>query len=291
MFSLALLLAFCPATVARQDANPAVLVTFDELLRHLNDDRLRLLDVRSRDDYDAGHIPGAVWVDAAEAEALALRPGGLTDDDAWRSWLEPLGIEPGIRVLVYDANRQKDAARFWWLLGYLGVDRVGLVNGGFPLWESEGRPVTTEASDVEPHAFPVAFRADRLADREDVRRAIESGEAQVVDARSPGEFSGAIARSKRGGHVPTACNVEWSELVDEQGRFLPEPVLRSKFAELEPGAPVIAHCQSGGRASVDAFVLSRLGFPARNYYLGWSDWGNAEETPVATVDGNDEPDR
>ena len=120
MFSLALLVAICPAMIAGQDANPALLVTFDELQRRLDDDDLRLLDVRPRADYAAGHIPGAVWVDTAEAEELAIRPGGLADADAWRSWIEPLGIEPGMTVLVYDANRQKDAARFWWLLGYLG---------------------------------------------------------------------------------------------------------------------------------------------------------------------------
>ena len=277
------------------DTGPALLASFEQVRRDLDDPGLRLLDVRSRADYEAGHLPGAVWVDAEAAKALAARPEGLTDADAWRDWIAPLGIEPGMTVLAYDAARQKDAARCWWLLGYLGVDRVGLLDGGFPLWVSEGRPVSTEEPDVAPHPFPVAFQADRLATRSEVLDAIESGTAQVVDARSLEEHTGEVARSAKGGHVPTACHLEWSTLVDENGRFLPEPALRSRLDDLglKAGTPTITHCQSGGRASVDTFVLRRLGIPTRNYYLGWSDWGNAEETPVRTgpeSDGNiDDP--
>lgn len=260
------------------------LLSFDEVEARLGEPEFLLLDVRSRDDYDAGHLPGAVWVDAKEVERLAGEPGSLQDPDRWNSWISSLGLGPETAVYVYDASQQKDAARFWWLLGYLGVDEVGLINGGFPLWQSEGRPVSTEAPTVETRAFPVTLRADRHADRDEVLDAIKSGSAQVIDARSDAEFLGERVLSQRGGHVPTACQIEWNTLVDEHGRFLPEETVwpRLKAIGLEPGKPVITHCQGGGRASVDAFVLQRFGFPSKNYYLGWSDWGNAEETPVET---------
>ena len=88
--------------------------------------------------------------------------------------------------------------------------------------------------------------------------------------------------------MPTACSLEWNNLVDEDGRFLDESALRAKLAKagVRPGEPVITHCQGGGRASVNAFVLERLGFKTRNYYLGWSDWGNASDTPVETEQGS-----
>ncbi|WP_152049739.1 sulfurtransferase [Tautonia marina] len=262
----------------------ARLLSFDEVEARLDDPDFVLLDVRPREDYDAGHLPGAVWIDTKEVERLAGEPGGLQDPDRWKTWIKRLGLTPDSAVYIYDANRQKDAARFWWLVGYLGVDEVGLINGGFPLWESEGRPVSTESVRVEPRDFPVTLRVDRHADRDTVLDAIRTGSAQVIDARSDAEFLGQVARSNRGGHVPTACHIEWSTLVDDEGRFLPEETVRPRLNAigLEPGKPVITHCQGGGRASVDAFVLQRLGFPSRNYYLGWSDWGNAEETPVAT---------
>ena len=281
------------AAVGDEPAEPkhstAALVSFDDLQRRLGEPELRLLDARPKDDYDEGHIPGAVWLDAKAAEKLAARPGGLDDREAWEDWIADLGLKPGAKVVVYDANRQRDAARFWWLLGYLGVDEVALLDGGFPLWRKEDRPVSAEAPKVEPAAFPVAFRRERLATADDVREALKSKSAQIVDARSDAEFTGAQKLAKRGGRIPGACHVEWSDLVDNDGRFLPVEELRAKFegAKLQKGEPVITHCQSGGRASVDAFVLRRLGFPTRNYYLGWSDWGNTDDAPIQT--GASEP--
>ncbi|WP_337175058.1 PVC-type heme-binding CxxCH protein [Paludisphaera sp.] len=272
---------------ARRVLNPsgaATLLPFDALQAQLGDPKLRLLDARPKAEYDEAHIPGAVWVDVKKAEAIAAAPGGLKNPDAWSDWVAGLGIEPGSQVVVYDAKRQLDAARLWWLLSYLGVDNVALIDGGFPLWRSEGRPTSAEPVAPEAKPFPIALREDRHATREQVLGLLESRAAKIVDARTEGEHTGAEARSKRGGRIPGACPVEWAGLVDDQGRFLPLDQLRAKFeaAGLKPGEAAVAHCQGGGRASVDAFVLERLGHPTRNYYLGWSEWGNADDTPIET---------
>lgn len=265
----------------------ARLMSFDELERVIEQggerDRPRILDVRPRMEYDRGHIPGAVWVDLRPIVSRAALPGGLEDPDGWAELLAPLGLEPGRPVVIYDARRQLDAARLWWLLGYLGIEPVALLDGGFGLWAREGRPVDGRAVEVEPTTAPVRLRPDRLADREEVLRAIRGGEAQVVDARNDREYSGEEAISGRGGHVPTARQLEWSDLVDSEGRFLPRPAVLGLMerAGLDPGRPAITHCQGGGRSSVTAFGLERLGVPTRNYYLGWSDWGIAEGCPVA----------
>jgi thiosulfate/3-mercaptopyruvate sulfurtransferase len=266
----------------------AWLVSFNDLERRLDEPNLRLLDARPRAEYDKGHIPGALWVDVKAVEKLAAQHGALNDRGVWESWIEPLGIGPQTRILIYDAHRQLDAARLWWLLGYLGVDHVGLVNGGFPLWLKEQRPVTVETRRVDPRRFPVGFRSDRLATRSDVLEALKQRKGLVVDARSDAEHTGATKRSKRGGRIPTACPLEWTRLVDADGRFLDEPLLKAMLvkAGIRAGEPIITHCQGGGRASVDAFVFERLGFPTRNYYLGWSDWGNADDTPVESGPGS-----
>src|SRR5262245_47211843 len=176
------------------------LVTHDALQGRLGDRNLRLLDARPKADYEKGHIPGAVWVDAKAAQTLAARPGGLTDRAAWEAWLAPLGIDPGSEVLVYDDQRQREAARTWWLLRYLGLDRVGLIDGHFPYWRASGRPVTTEAPKVAPRPVRVAFRADRHATREEVLAALNKGVTRVIDARSRGEYTGEAKMSRRGGH-------------------------------------------------------------------------------------------
>jgi len=264
------------------DARAAWLVTFGELEGRLGEANLRVLDARPKKNYDAGHIPGAVWVDVKEAAKMAARPGGLNDRATWERWISPLGIGPKTEVVVYDANRQLDAARLWWLLSYLGVKKVGLMNGHFPLWAAEKRAITTEVPTVQLKPFKVAFRAGRHATRNEVLSALAAKSDRILDARTVGEYQGTDRRAKRAGHVPAACHLEWNQLVDQDGRFLNESALRAKLAKagVKENEPVITHCQSGGRASVNAFVLERLGFKARNYYLGWSDWGNAEETPV-----------
>jgi thiosulfate/3-mercaptopyruvate sulfurtransferase len=283
---IALAVSLAPRAVDSEPSSALPkLVTFDEIQKRLDQPTVRLLDVRTKADYTKSHIPGAVWIDPNAVQKLASRPGGLTDRDAWSQWVAPLGIGSKTEIFVYDANRQLNAARVWWLLRYLGVDNVGLINGGYPLWEREKRPVSTEFPKVEPQSFRVAFRGDRSATRADVLAILKQpGSTRVVDARSDDEFTGVEAKSKRGGRIPTSCHLEWATLVDKDGRFLDESALRAKISAsgIKPGEAVITHCQGGGRASVDAFVFERLGFPARNYYPGWSDWGNADDTPVVT---------
>ncbi len=263
---------------------PPSLVSFEELQKQLADPSLRLLDARSQADYNVGHLPGAVWVDIKAAEKLAAKPGGLRETQGWSDWLAPLGIGPKSHVLVYDANRQLDAARTWWLLRYLGIDDVGLIDGNFPLWAKQNRPLTKDVAGVSPSSVEVHFHDERYATRADVLIAVKSQETMVVDARSQAEHTGAVAKSKRGGRIPESCHVEWNTLVDADGRFLDKEALQGRLAKLgiKPGQAIVTHCQGGGRASVDAFVFERLGFPTKNYYLGWSDWGNVEETPVVT---------
>ena len=244
---------------------------------------LRILDVRKKAEYDAGHVPGAVWVDVKVAETLAARPGGLRDREAWEAFLAPIGWQPDGLIVVYGDNNQLDAARLWWLLTYLGARSVALMDGNYSLWVKEMRPVSKDAPKVDPKPFPVKFRGDRLATREDVASLLKApGETRVIDARTEGEYTGAEKRSKKAGRIPSACHLEWATLVDQDGRFLKKDELRAKLerAGVKPDAPVVTHCQGGGRASVDAFVLESLDHPTKNYYLGWSDWGNVDDLPV-----------
>ena len=287
LFTLLGLTAFGPTTAPAAQPPVQVLVSFNELISFQDQSFHKvLLDVRARVEYDAGHLPGAVWVDVKQAEAIAARPGGLTDRDAWLDWIAPLGLYPGSTVLIMDGARQLDAARVWWLLRYLGVEHVGLIDGNFSLWKAQRRKVTQEVPKKWNLTFPVDFQRDRLATRDDVLNSLKSHEAQVIDARTIEEWAGTKLISKRGGHIPNACRIEWSDLVDQDGRFLSRDKLQARFdqAGVKPAEPVITHCQGGGRASLDAFVAEMLGHPTRNYYLSWSDWGNADETPITTED-------
>jgi thiosulfate/3-mercaptopyruvate sulfurtransferase len=277
------LIAYLTEDTATASSPMPRLLSFDELQKKLDAPDLRLLDARDPVDFAKGHIPGAIPVNLKSAQQLSSSTQGLADRGAWEKWIEPLGIGPASEVVVYDAQRQLNAARAWWLLSYLGVKKVGLIDGGFALWIKQCRPVTTDPRKVAPRPFRVEFQTGRLASRAQVLDSLKVADL-IVDARSTAEYTGQDARSKRSGHIPSACHLEWNTLVGAEGRFADERALRVRLDSLgiKAGRPIVTHCQCGGRASVNAFVLERLGLPARNYYLGWSDWGNADETPIET---------
>jgi thiosulfate/3-mercaptopyruvate sulfurtransferase len=238
-----------------------ILVTHDELQKRLGDAKLRLLDARPKADYDKGHIPGALWVDGKAFQDVS-RPESLANAEAWAQILAPLAITPGSEVYIYDAARQHDAARIWWLSSYAGVERVGLVDGGFPLWERQNRPVTSESPAVEPRRFDVQFHARRVAERADVQAAIDTGAAQLLDARSEAEYRGETKPRDGGpaGHIPSARSLEAYGLVDADGRFLDAETQRARLARtgLAAGRPVIVYSHGGSRSALAVFALERL---------------------------------
>ena len=263
----------------------APLITHEKLQERLNDPKLRLLDARPRSEYDQGHIPGAVWVDTKVIQELG-RPEAIRDEAVWSRALAPLGINDDTReVFIYDSARQHDAARVWWTLSYAGVPRVGLVDGGFGLWQREKRPVGTDPAVVASREFRPTFRAGRLAIRDEVRRAISSGSAQLLDARSPEEYRGErhSENSTAAGHIPGARNLDAYALVDSDGRFVDKESVSRRLADAGFAAdrPVIAYSNGGNRSAIVAFALEQLGAPVRHYVPGLSDWSQDASAPIA----------
>jgi thiosulfate/3-mercaptopyruvate sulfurtransferase len=281
------LLAFpnpAPAADEKQHQG-SPLITHEQLQERLHDPKLRLLDARPRPEYDQSHIPGAVWVDTKAIQELG-RPDAIRDEVAWSRALAPLGINEDTReVFVYDSARQHDAARVWWTLSYAGLPRVGLVDGGFGLWQKEKRPVSTDPVVVASREFKPSFRAGRLATRDEVRQASTRGGTQLLDARSPEEYRGErqSRNSTAAGHIPGARNLDGYALVDADGRFLEKEGLSRRLSEAGIAAdrPVIAYSQGGNRSAIVAFALDQFGAPVRHYVPGLSDWSQDANAPIA----------
>ena len=277
------------ARAAEPDNTPdgPPLIAHDALQKRLNDPNLRLLDVRPRAEYDKGHIRGALWVDTEALRELA-RADSFAEKDAWVRILSPLGIGPDAEVYVYDANRQRDAGRVWWLLGYAGVPRVGLVDGGFPLWLRDGREVSTQAPVIQARALAVNFHPRQVASRVEVHSASQGGDVQILDVRSVAEYRGEIEPQNGGrvGHIPTARSLDAYALIDGDGRFLDPALQRERLiqAGIVPQRPLIVYSQAGSRSGLAIFALRRLGIPARHYYAGFSDWISDPQAPVVQGD-------
>lgn len=263
-----------------------LLVTVEALQQELEDPALRILDVRSEDAYAEGHIPGAVRVEMSEWKDLALSEGGLQDAEAWADLVGGLGIDQDTPVVVY-SDKPTDATRIWWTLEYLGVPDVRVLDGGWAAWQEAGAPVSTEPLVPSPKEFVPEFQTHRLALRDDVLKVVEMPDDALLllDARSKGEYAGTSGPAERKGHIPGFAQVEWKTFVDEEGRFRSPEEIREIVGDVagEDVSGAITYCQSGGRASLNAFALELAGYgPVRNYYCGWSEWSAADDVPIET---------
>jgi thiosulfate/3-mercaptopyruvate sulfurtransferase len=253
-----------------------------------------ILDVRTPEEYAAGHWPNSIQVSYDQWEELSRNPQtGLTHEQAWHERIGALGIDADDTVLVYDNGKMTQAARVWFVLQHFGVARAAVVNGGFPLIETSVADadalLSTRKTTPDPVQFvPSSNQSERIGnmDRFEVKAAIERGEAQILDARSNDEYRGIdLRKNNRGGHLPTARNIPHTRLLDEQGRLRPIDELADLLDEagFVKGRPVITHCDGGGRAALAALAAARAGYgPVINYYLSFGDWAKDATCPIVT---------
>jgi thiosulfate/3-mercaptopyruvate sulfurtransferase len=285
--TLALLKIPSLALAADDKHQGSPLIAHEKLEERLTDPNIRLLDARPRAEYDQGHIRGAVWVDLNALQELS-QPATIRDESAWAKALAPLGISDETQaVFVYDSARQHDAARVWWTLWYAGVPKVGLVDGGFVLWQRDKRPVSTDSTEVAARQFQPRFRDELLASRADVQKAGRNGDALILDARSPEQYRGeSQAKNSKGaaGHIPGAHNLDGYSLVDDDGRFAEQNALRKKLGDagFASDRPVITYSNGGNRSSIVVFALGRIGAKARHYIPGLADWSADARAPIVS---------
>ena len=261
--------------------NGKIVIEADALVQLVKGDadKIAIFDARGEKDYKAGHVPGAIILPAADwSKAVPDTP------TAWGKRLADLGVTGQTPIVVYARTDVREAARAWWLLKYAGADDVRLLNGGYPAWEKSGGAAETKVNLAKPIAVSKpSGNAARLAEKKDVLDILKDKKAQILDARSDGEFCGSEAKAKHGGHIPGAIPLEWSELLDKDKKFKSPAELNKLFVEkkIDLDKPAVTYCQSGGRAAVLAFGLELMGAKnVRNYYKSWSEWGNADDTPV-----------
>jgi thiosulfate/3-mercaptopyruvate sulfurtransferase len=267
------------------------LISTDELEQRLRDPKLVLLDARfSLDDedwgtsaYDESHIPGALRADLS-AHLSGPVIDGVTgrrpfpEPQAFARQLSAWGIDSTTQVVIYDADRGlMAAARVWVMLRWLGHDAVAVLDGGLTAWLAEGRPMTTEAEHATPSTFVPRIREGILASIDEVDVARVDPVCRVFDSRSEEGYHGlGKYYDPVKGHIAGAGLAERTQVLADDGRFLPPTDLRAHFDGLigqTPPDQVIFYCGSGVTAAENLLAMAHAGLGDARMYVGsWSEW-------------------
>jgi thiosulfate/3-mercaptopyruvate sulfurtransferase len=266
-------------------ANPHLLVSAAGLASQLADAQPPLvIDLRPPDAYAAGHIPGAVHLDLFGISLIDTDPAPLR---AFLWILEHLlasrGVSASRTIVVYDDQSGIRAARAFWALEYFGHEHTRLLDGGFAAWQAGGHTVDTQPSAALPTTWTGTRVDERLATWRDVQARLGQPDAVVLDTRTPGEYDGSTVRAARGGCVPGAVHVEWTDNLGEDGAFKPAAELRAMYEAVgvTPDKEILTYCQGGYRAAHSYLALRLLGYPRVRPYVGsWKEWGDRLDLPV-----------
>ena len=273
------------------------LVTTEWLANELGANDLRVVDATyfgpadKRDpakEYEAGHIPGAVFMDLAElADTSTDLPSMLPSPEKFASRMQSLGLGDGSRIVLYDDSQWHTAARAWFMLRTFGAHDVAILDGGIAKWKAEGRDLATGKEQLRHRHFTVWADDKGVRTLDQVKANIDSKAEQLLDARSAARFSGEEPDPRpatHAGHIPGSKNLPVDEIYNADGTWKQGDELKAAFegAGIDLAKPVVTTCGSGITASALAFGLHLLGNEAAVYDGSWSEWGADRSTPKAT---------
>ena len=259
---------------------------------------LRIVDLRPAEARAAGRIPGSVPLEAALLGRAEPPAGGLLPTpETVRDIVAGLNLTDDVQLVACDAGGTTEAARLLWVLHAYGITNGSWLNGGLRAWEAAGLPLERGAPDPSPTAGshsgaaagrdatpPAPSGADVLS-ADDLLAQLDDPDLVVLDVRGAAEYEGRDVRAAMGGHVPGARHLEWTRLLDAEGRLLDDETLRERLEAvgLVPGRRAVVYCQTHQRSSVTWLALKHLGVEdVRALDGAWSVWGNRPDLPKET---------
>ncbi|WP_026677733.1 sulfurtransferase [Fictibacillus gelatini] len=270
-------------------------VSKEWLIEHLNENELIICDCRfdlsdpakGRNEFEAGHITGAIYVDLEQDLSGKKHAHGgrhpLPDMDEFIKKLGEWGIDETKTVVMYDDNNGSNAARFWWMLKYVGHEKAYVLQGGFTEWEKSGFPISKERTRNEKTVFTAKINHDMIASMEDVKRLMDkkSNRRVIVDSRDEKRYRGEVEPiDKLAGHIPAAVNVPWVSNFEKENHWKSSEELSRLHSSLKDKEEVIVYCGSGVTACSNVLGMDEAGIQAKLYVGSWSDWISYPENKI-----------
>ncbi len=274
------------------------LISVEGLAQYLGDPNWVVVDCRfwlddtekGRIDYQISHIPGALYAHLDEDLSARIIPGQtgrhpLPDVEILAARFASWGIGNQSQVVVYDDRGGMIAARLWWLLRWLGLEAVAVLDGGFPAWVAAGQAVTADVATPGPQEFVPQMQAEMVLTAEDVLRYFGDAGRLLVDSRAPERYRGETEPiDPVAGRIPGAINYFWGQNLDSKNHFELKDVLRGRFDNLFEDIPaqnVTFYCGSGVTAAHNALAVAHAGLGMPKIYAGsWSEWITDPERPI-----------
>ena len=268
-----------------------LLIDAEQLVPHLGNDKLRIVDLSRASVYDQLHIPHALhlkpkFLVRQDEQATGLLP----DVEGLQELIRYLNISPEHHVVVYDDEGGAWAGRLIWNLHCLGFENTRLLNGGIHAWLAAGLPTTSEVEQFEPVSALVQVDQAKIQqyriEYAELLEKVQSSQVQLWDCRTEDEYTGLRLAARRGGHIPNALHFEWSTALNRENHLRLHPLERTQQRLEQLGfnlnEPVVVYCQSHHRSGL-AYILGRLlGWNIQAYDGAWSEWGNRLDSPIIT---------
>lgn len=268
-----------------------LLIDAEQLVPHLGNDKLRIVDLSRASVYDQLHIPHALhlkpkFLVRQDEQATGLLP----DVEGLQELIRYLNISSEHHVVVYDDEGGAWAGRLIWNLHCLGFENTSLLNGGIHAWLAAGLPTTSEVEQFEPVSALVQVDQAKIQqyriEYAELLEKVQSSQVQLWDCRTEDEYTGLRLAARRGGHIPNALHFEWSTALNRENHLRLHPLERTQQRLEQLGfnlnEPVVVYCQSHHRSGL-AYILGRLlGWNIQAYDGAWSEWGNRLDSPIIT---------
>lgn len=239
-----------------------------------------------KDSYLKNHIPNAVYIDVDKDLAGNVKEHGgrhpLPDLNEFKSKLESCGIGNNTRVVAYDDGEVAGASRFWWMLKYIGHDKVYILDGGIKVWIESGYYLSSDVPKKEKKCLDINIDESILVTVDEVKKSISEEGSVIIDSRSFERYKGEVEPiDKKAGHIPNAKNYFWMNVL-ENNKVKDNKTLETYFDELLKYKKVIVHCGSGITGCVNYLALDEIGVKPKLYLGSWSDWISYDDNEVKT---------
>lgn len=272
------------------------IVTAEWLHDHLEDENIRVIDCRFQlgtphygfEAYLADHIKGACYFDLEKDLSGPIEEHGgrhpLPNLDNLSNKLSAAGIDKNVHVVAYDDQKGMFATRLWWMLKYLGHEKVSILDDAYSNWKSQLFPTSNDIPSYKHRDFKPDIQKNMMVVMEDVREFISNKDGVLIDSRENNRYLGINEPiDPKAGHIPTAKNFFWMDNIKETGGWKSQNDLEERFKEIAKDDLIIVYCGSGVSACPNVFALNALGYENVKLYAGsWSDWITYDDNPIET---------